>query len=401
MEIKIEKMDNMARGIGYVDGKIAFVDNSLVGEVIETEKIYETKKYMILKNIEIKNASPLRIAPFCKYYSICGGCDLMHLNYTNQLKYKTKKIKDLVYKYLKEEVHVCDIVPSVYLNYRNKASFKINNKLCYTKKKSNELINIDSCYLVDKKINDIVDILNKCSLEKIDEIIIRCGKKDIMVIIKGICDNRLIEKIKKYVSSIYLNETLVYGNQYIENTIGDYKFVISPSSFFQVNDYQTKNLYDKVVEYLDLNGNDVVLDLYCGTGTIGIYLSGHAKEVIGVEINKDAIKDANINKNINKVENISFICDTTSNIDKLINKKIDLVVLDPPRSGLDKNTINYILKNNIKKIVYVSCDPMTLMRDLNILKDVYDIKEITPFDMFPHTYHVECVSILHRKSLEK
>ena len=167
-----------------------------------------------------------------------------------------------------------------------------------------------------------------------------------------------------------------------------------PNSFFQVNDYQTKNLYDKVVEYASLNNNEIVLDLYCGTGTIGIYLSGHAKEVIGVEVNKDAIKDANINKKINNVENISFICDTTSNINEIVNKNIDVVIVDPPRSGLDKNTINYILKNNIKKVIYVSCDPMTLMRDLNILKEMYDIKEITPFDMFPHTYHVECVTML-------
>lgn len=397
MKIKIEKLDNMARGIGYVDGKIAFVDNSLIGEIIQTEKIYETKKYMVLKNNGIIEKSPLRINPVCKYYSICGGCDLMHLEYKHQLEYKTKKIKDLVYKYLKEDICVRDIVPSSQLKYRNKVSFKVDNKLSYTKKKSNELINVDECYLIDERINKIVKVLNESSINRLDEVVIRCGKKDIMIILKGACDIRLIEKLKEYGNSIYLNDELVYGCKYIENKIGDYSFVVSPSSFFQVNDYQTKNLYDKVVEYASLNNNEIVLDLYCGTGTIGIYLSGHAKEVIGVEVNKDAIKDANINKKINNVENISFICDTTSNINEIVNKNIDVVIVDPPRSGLDKNTINYILKNNIKKVIYVSCDPMTLMRDLNILKEMYDIKEITPFDMFPHTYHVECVcSLIHK-----
>lgn len=399
MKIKVEKMDNMARGIGYIDGKIAFIDNSLAGEVIEAEKIYENKKYIVFKNMSIIDKSPLRIEPVCKYYSVCGGCDLMHLNYTHQLEYKTKKIKDLVYKYLKDDIPVCDIVSSLNFNYRNKVSFKVNRKLCYVKKKSNELINVDKCYLLDERINEMIDVLNKNVLDKIEEVIIRCGKKDVMIILKGIWDNKLIENLKEYVSSIYFNDELVFGDKYIENVIGDYKFVISPNSFFQVNDYQVKKLYDKVVEYADLNGEEIVLDLYCGTGTIGVYLSKYAKEVIGVEVNKDAIKDANINKKINNVENISFICDTTSNINEIVSKKIDLVIVDPPRSGLDKNTINYILKNNIKRVVYVSCDPMTLMRDLNILKNAYDIKEITPFDMFPNTYHVECVCSLNLRKV--
>lgn len=186
-------------------------------------------------------------------------------------------------------------------------------------------------------------------------------------------------------------EAILYQKLVIMN------FFVSDKSFFQVNKYNVKNLYDKVLEYAELTGNENILDLYCGTGTIGIYLSKYAKSVIGIEVNEQAIFDANVNKNKNNIENISFICDTTSNINNIVNNDFDVIIVDPPRSGLDKNTINFLINSKAKRVVYVSCDIMTLVRDLNILKQDYDIREITPVDMFPNTYHVECVCVLKLK----
>lgn len=163
-----------------------------------------------------------------------------------------------------------------------------------------------------------------------------------------------------------------------------------------MNTYQTIKLYNKVVEYAKLSGNEKILDLYCGTGTIGLYLSHYCKEVVGIEINKDAIKDAFKNKEINNINNVDFQCGDVSTIINNIEFKPDIVIVDPPRSGLDKNTINQLIKINPKKIIYISCDPVTLARDLNLLKEKYKINEITPVDMFVNTYHVETVVLMSR-----
>ena len=218
-----------------------------------------------------------------------------------------------------------------------------------------------------------------------------------MVVFYGFIDK--IDVLKKYVSSIILvniKEKLLYGKSYIKEEVNGLKFIISYNSFFQVNTKAMVRLYDKVLKYANLTKEDDVLDLFCGTGTIGIYLSMYCKSVLGVEIVEEAIKDANINKELNNIDNISFIC---GDVDRVINEKFNqnVLVVDPPRSGLNKNTKNVILNNGFDRIVYVSCDPMTLVRDLKDLSSKYEFKEITLVDMFPNTYHVECVILLQRK----
>ena len=180
-------------------------------------------------------------------------------------------------------------------------------------------------------------------------------------------------------------------------TIGKYKYIVSLESFFQVNDNVTYKMYEKIKEYCGANKEDIILDLYCGTGTIGIYLSDSCKKVLGIEINKQAIKDANKNKELNGINNIEFIASDVSKVINKIDIKPNIIVVDPPRAGLDEYTIKEIIKINPKKLIYTSCDPMTLARDLNILKYYFNIKEITPFDMFPNTYHVETVCELESK----
>lgn len=401
MQYKIEKLDNFGRGISHINNKIVFISNALEDEVVDATTTYSNKKFDEAKVNEIIEVSRMRIKPICPYFDICGGCNLLHMNYDDQLKFKYNKVKDIIFKYLKENIKVNDVIYSNQFNYRNKASFEVKEKLCYKMRKSTNLVDINYCYLLDNNINDIVHVLNNLNLKNINNITIRTGEEDIMVIISGNPTQEIIDALKEKAKSIYVNDKLVYGRSNIVSKIGNYEFFVSDKSFFQVNKYNVKNLYDKVLEYAELTGNENILDLYCGTGTIGIYLSKYAKSVIGIEVNEQAIFDANVNKNKNNIENISFICDTTSNINNIVNNDFDVIIVDPPRSGLDKNTINFLINSKARRIVYVSCDIMTLVRDLNILKQDYDIREITPVDMFPNTYHVECVSVLHRKSLEK
>ena len=397
MQYKIEKLDNFGRGISHINNKIVFISNALEDEVIDATTTYSNKKFDEAKVNEIIEVSRMRIKPICPYFDICGGCNLLHMNYDDQLKFKYNKVKDIIFKYLKEDIKVNDVIYSNQFNYRNKASFEVKEKLCYKMRKSTNLVDINYCYLLDKNINDIVHVLNNLNLKNINNITIRTGEEDIMVIISGNPTQEIIDALKEKVKSIYVNDKLVYGRSNIVSKIGNYEFFVSDKSFFQVNKYNVKNLYDKVLEYAELTGNENILDLYCGTGTIGIYLSKYAKSVIGIEVNEQAIFDANVNKNKNNIENISFICDTTSNINNIVNNDFDVIIVDPPRSGLDKNTINFLINSKARRIVYVSCDIMTLVRDLNILKQDYDIREITPVDMFPNTYHVETVCILERK----
>lgn len=397
MQYKIEKLDNFGRGISHINNKIVFISNALEDEVVDATTTYSNKKFDEAKVNEIIEVSRMRIKPICPYFDICGGCNLLHMNYDDQLKFKYNKVKDIIFKYLKENIKVNDVIYSNQFNYRNKASFEVKEKLCYKMRKSTNLVDINYCYLLDKNINDIVHVLNNLNLKNINNITIRTGEEDIMVSISGNPTQEIIDALKEKARSIYVNDKLVYGRSNIVSKIGNYEFFVSDKSFFQVNKYNVKNLYDKVLEYAELTGNENILDLYCGTGTIGIYLSKYAKSVIGIEVNEQAIFDANVNKNKNNIENISFICDTTSNINNIVNNDFDVIIVDPPRSGLDKNTINFLINSKAKRIVYVSCDIMTLVRDLNILKQDYDIREITPVDMFPNTYHVETVCILERK----
>lgn len=397
MQYKIEKLDNFGRGISHINNKIVFISNALEDEVVDATTTYSNKKFDEAKVNEIIEVSRMRIKPICPYFDICGGCNLLHMNYDDQLKFKYNKVKDIIFKYLKENIKVNDVIYSNQFNYRNKASFEVKEKLCYKMRKSTNLVDINYCYLLDKNINDIVHVLNNLNLKNINNITIRTGEEDIMVIISGNPTQEIIDALKEKAKSIYVNDKLVYGKSNIVSKIGNYEFFVSDKSFFQVNKYNVKNLYDKVLEYAELTGNENILDLYCGTGTIGIYLSKYAKSVIGIEVNEQAIFDANVNKNKNNIENISFICDTTSNINNIVNNDFDVIIVDPPRSGLDKNTINFLINSKARRIVYVSCDIMTLVRDLNILKQDYDIREITPVDMFPNTYHVECVCVLKLK----
>ncbi len=384
--VRIEKLDHFGRGIAKVNNIPIFVENSLIGEEVEILITKEKKNYMEGVVIDYIKKSPLRVKSNCPYYDKCGGCDLLHLSYIEQLKYKENKVKEIIKKFSGLEC-INNIVSSKQFNYRNKITLQVKNGIGYFQKKSNDIINIDNCLLVDNKINEIINKLKKIDVSDVKKIVVRVTNLESMVVFYG----KINLKIDLDVDTIIINDKVFKGNGYIREEINDFKFIISPTSFFQVNNIGMINIYNKVLEYVD-GGN--VLDLYCGTGTIGIYVSKKANKVLGIELNKEAIKDALINKKLNNINNIDFISGDVGTILSENNFKADIIIVDPPRAGLDNKSIDNIIKIKPKKIVYVSCDPVTLARDLNILKEKYDVIEITPFDMFGNTYHVECVCLL-------
>ena len=384
--VKIEKLDHFGRGIAKVNNMPIFVENSLIGEEVEIIVTKEKKNYMEGIVSKYLKVSPLRVESKCPYYDKCGGCDLLHLSYEEQLKYKENKVKEIIKKFSGLDC-VNKIVGSKQFNYRNKITLQVNKKIGYFKKKTNDIIPIDNCLLVDDRINEIINELKQVDVSKVKKIVIRVTNLESMVVFYG----DIIKKINLNVDTIVVNDKIIKGNGYIKEEINGLNFIISPTSFFQVNNIGMINIYNKVLDYI--NGGNI-LDLYCGTGTIGIYISKKANKVLGIELNKEAVKDALINKEINNINNIDFISGDVGTVLSHNNFKADIVIVDPPRSGLDNNSINNIIKIKPNKIIYVSCDPVTLARDLNMLKKHYNVLEITPFDMFGNTYHVECVCLL-------
>lgn len=400
--VRILKLDHFGRGVAQVNGKTLFVENALDGEVVDV--VYDEKKRIlessscgfISKSLDRRDA-------ICPYYGSCGGCNIMHMNYLKQLDFKKHKVYQLLRKFagINQEL-IEDVIPTVEFNYRNKVTLKVKEKVGFYKNKSYIIVNVDKCVICSNKINALIEKLNTLNLEGISEIVIRSNyKDDSMVIITGSIDkDYFIKNLKDCTDNLVLiNEEkveLLFGEGSITEKVGDLYFKISPLSFFQVNTIGAEKLYDVVKEFADLSGNESVLDLYCGTGTIGMYLSGNAKSVVGIEINKDAINDANNNVSLNNINNCKYICDDVGRALKNYND-IDLIIVDPPRNGLSVKALNDIINVNSKKIIYISCDPATLARDLNILKETYDVKKIKLVDMFPNTYHCESVVILERK----
>ncbi|MBO5096388.1 MAG: 23S rRNA (uracil(1939)-C(5))-methyltransferase RlmD [Bacilli bacterium] len=395
--MKVERLDHYGRGIIKIDGKIGFIENALENEDIEIDIIKENKKYFEGKSKLINNKNKARINPICPYYDNCGGCHLMHMNDELQKEFKTEKIKNIINKFLDNEVKVNDVVKLNDLNYRNKVVLHVeNNKLGFYKDKSNDLIDIDKCLLLNDKLNEIINILKDYIKEEtnINKITIKLGNitNEVMLIVEG--------NVKKYYKLLEISDVLVINNEivtdkkYINSYIGNKKYVVSKNSFFQVNYDIATSIYDKVRNYIDKLNSKNVLDLYCGAGTIGIYIADLVDNVLGIEVVSDAIGDAEINKKINNVENIDFILGKVENLVDKINDRFDTVIVDPPRSGLDKKVIETLLKVKPKNIIYVSCDPITLARDLKLLENNYSIIEVTPYDMFCNTYHVETITLL-------
>ena len=435
-------------GIAKIDNKYPiFIEGALKGEKVKVRIVKVNKNFAYGKLMEVLEASEERVNPPCAIYKRCGGCKLQHASYNAQLDFKWDRVKDCVSKIGKLDPTIVKYPLGMEnpWRYRNKVQLPIGLingevKIGFFAPRSHDIIDMESC-LIQDEIGDKVVKLTREWIEKFNirpynvdgeydekgivrHIMIRRGftTNEVMVVLVTNGEKlpykeefvdlmvKNIPGIKSVIQNINSKKTNVilglesktlWGEDTISDYIGDFRFNISPLSFFQVNPIQTEVLYGKALEYANLTGNEEVFDAYCGTGTITLFLSQKAKKVYGVEIIPQAIDNAWINAKENKVENVEFfVGESEVVIPDLINKgvKADVVVVDPPRKGCDKKLLDAITNIDAKKIVYVSCDPSTLGRDLQVLEENgYKTLEVQPVDMFPNTAHIENVALLIKK----
>lgn len=428
-------------GVAKINNFTIFIPGAMKGEKVKILIVKVNTSHAFGKVLEIINPSKARQNSDCNTYKRCGGCNLRHMKYEETLDLKRKSVQNLVHKTLKQEIIVNDTIGMEKpFFYRNKAQYPVG----YDKKgdvvtgiyaaRTHEIIKIESCAIQNPvsqqiakfiiqfmKDNQIPAYDEKTGKGTIRHIVVKVGiyTNQIMCILvtnqRNIPkENKLVESLKENFSQIKTivkninqkntnvimsqeNEVL-YGNGYIQDKLGNFIFNISPLSFYQINPIQTEKLYNIAIKKANLRKEDIVLDLYCGIGTIGTFASPYVKQVYGIEIVEQAIEDAKENAKLNKIENIRFYCGDVEEILENVLKKEkmrpNVVFVDPPRKGLDKHTIQNIFNLRPERLIYISCNPATLMRDLREFEEIYNIAGIDLVDMFPYTSHVECVAVI-------
>lgn len=448
VKLKIIDVTIDGKGVGKIDNMAVFVPGAALGDELEVKIIKACKSYFVGKIEKIIVPSKDRITPDCKHFSKCGGCSFRHISYDAELKIKKKHVSDCISRIGGfKDTKIDEIVPAENLNfYRNKSQIPVGNaggKIIsgFFSPHSHRIVNCDECLLHPAEFDKIVCAV-KFWMERfkipayneasgkglVRHIYMRYAEKtgEIMVclavnggdipfkneLLKVLTEN--FKNIKGVILNINREKTnvilgkksvVIWGKGFITDELCGFKFNISPLSFYQVNRSQTERLYNLVKSNLNLSKNSLILDLYCGIGTIGLSLSGSAREIIGAEIVPEAVKDAKENARINGINNAKFFCCDASEIaEKLknFNENLDAVVIDPPRKGCSLKLIEDVIKMEPKKIAYVSCNPATLARDLKIFSENSDFKieKIIPVDMFPRTSHVETVVLLGRKMVD-
>ena len=418
---KCYELNDLGQGLVNYDNNLIVVDGLLIDEEAEiiitkkTHKYYLGRIHKLIKTSDNRNHYP------CSHK--CGGCDLIHMSYPSQIDYKNLLIKEMFKDY-----NVLDIIPaeSNYY-YRNKVIYALdykNNNVYFGlyEENTHTVINTASCLVNNKLSKNIIiklkEYLLKNNITSIKYILMRFNSFN--EILLGLITNQdlikedeLITLLKDDVKSIVINyndfstnkilgdnNKVIYGDNIIQEKIGDYFFNISLNSFFQINYSQMIKLYNLIKDSNLISKNDILLDAYSGTSTIGIYLSDKTKEVISVESNTSSYLNALDNVNINKVNNVKCINDDCTNYINTSKDNFDIVVMDPPRSGCSRAFLDALINKKVEKLIYVSCNPKSLKRDLNILKEYYDILSIQPVDMFPNTLHIETVTLLQRKYID-
>lgn len=431
-------LDDFGKGIVRIDDTTCFIDNLLPGEEADIETDFKYGKLAKAKAINRYNDSPDRVHPACKYYPNCGGCQLMHLSYEKQLEYKTKKVKELLHKFAKLDV---EVYPCIGLENPTRFRNKVQKPVRFDNKKkkikagfyqsgTHNLIGVEDCLMETSLSNKISNLLvslfekyhftpyhEDAQFGLIRHILIKTNTNQDQALvtlivtrsdIKGIKDfaKELMKKIPQVVG-VVLNintrktnvilgqkDVPVFGHTKIQDMIFDKKFLISTQSFYQVNSHQIETLYGKAIEFAKLKKTDSLLDAYCGTGTIGLCCADKVKDVLGVEIVADAVHDAILNAKINNLSNAHFIKGDATKFILQSDKHFDVIIMDPPRKGSTPEFINAVKRIAPERVVYVSCDPVTLARDLALFKDTYQIEKVQPVDMFPNSMHVETVVLL-------
>ena len=405
LTVTIERFTNEGAGVAIYEGLVIFVPDALVGEEVKI-KITELKKnYAIADLLEVLHISNDRTIPICPFYDKCGGCDIMHMSKDLQLNFKKNKIHDVFKKVCNLDVVVNDVCSFNSSNYRNKVVLRVEgNRIGFYEPKSNTIIDVKECMICDDLINEtlfkIRDFINYYKSHGIEEVMIRVARDEVMVYLSSLNKRWYPYFIKRLnnVASIYVRDELIYGVDSINQKINDLVFDISPKSFFQINPKTAEKMFEYALK--NIEDQNVCADLYSGTGTIALSLAKKSRRVIAIESNESAVEDAKENMVLNGLDNIEFKLGRVEDlIDELIELNIDTLVLDPPRTGSDKRSLRALLKIKPKNIIYISCNPVTLARDYNVIRNLYDIKDIQPFDMFPNTHHVETVMVLEKKDV--
>lgn len=442
--VKIESLSQDGAGVGRISGFVVFCEGLLPGETAEVRIIKLTSSYAIGKTLRIIDSSPDRVEPQCSYSKECGGCSFFHFKYDSQLKNKEQYVVDCLSRIGGIVNYTLMPVRGMKdpVNYRNKAQYPIgydkdgNVVTGFYAKASHRLVPVESCLIEDVRANKIRSFVAKYIQENnislynefkheglVRNILIRTSSlNDSVMLIIVMTDNdfpeadKFISELTKEctdVVSVYFNINPkatnvilgdkyihVYGEKRLEDAIDGVRFLLSPASFFQVNPSQTTVLYDLVAQFAELKETDDLLDIYCGIGTIGIYLAKKHKirSLTGIEYVEQAIEDAKINAKINDVDNSSFYAGDAKDVAKnLVDKHFDVTVIDPPRKGCDEELLKLLVEISSDRIVYVSCNPATLARDLQYLSDNgYIVRKVCPVDLFPWTSHVECVTLMSK-----
>lgn len=447
-EYNVEILDNgfMGEGIAKIDNQVVFVPGTIKGEKVRIKILKVNSSSSYAKVLEILQKSEFRKESDCNTYPKCGGCNLRHINYDKTIEMKKSSVESTLKKILHRDIKVNEVIKMEEpFYYRNKLQYPIgldkegNMVMGVYAERSHTIIPTIECKIQDelsqKIANDLFEFAKTHKIPAYNEsngdgilrhFVIRIGRKTNEVMVTIVVNNldipnekemvdyitKKYSQIKTIVKNLNNKNTnvilgtkckIIFGNGYIYDYLCDKKFKISPLSFYQVNPVQTEKLYSKAVEYANLTGEETIFDLYCGIGTIGIFASDKVKKIYGIETVEQAIEDAKQNAKLNNIENAEFfVGDVENKLPEFIkenNIKPDCIFIDPPRKGCDKTAIETILKIESKKIVYISCNPATLARDLDLLKEKYQIGKIAICDMFSFTSHVECVTELCLKEI--
>lgn len=457
-DLKIIDLNPDGFGIAKINEKVVFIKNAIPEETVDIQIIKRKRKFLFGQVIQYKKKAEDRQEPPCKHFDICGGCKLQFLTYEKQLFYKQKTVVEnlkRIGKILPEEIMPILPSPRDY-RYRNKLEFTFSNKRWITQNEVDEgkeiiernalgfhvsgrfdkVLNIDECYLQDTIVNDIRNAVRDFTLKNhmsyfdlieqkglLRNLIFRTTSTGELMLIFSFAQNDeiniqsilnfVLDKFPQINSLVYFinskkNDTLydldfiiVKGDAYITEVLDGIKYRIGPKSFFQTNSYQVLNLYRKIKEFANFKGDELVFDLYTGTGSIALFIANAVKKVVGIESVAEAIDDAKENARINHIENTEFIVGDMKDIfsESFIEHygHPDVVIIDPPRAGMHKNVVDNLLMAKPDKIIYVSCNSATQARDIEILNKDYRLQLIQPVDMFPQTHHVENIAILIKK----